>query len=107
VKGEALIRRPSHTISASIAQAFGNGGSVNLTVARVGERGDRDFTQYPTAPVTLPAYTRVDLAAVVPTGLRGLAAVLRIDNALDARYEDIIKFQAPGRAVFAGVRLER
>jgi vitamin B12 transporter len=107
VKGEALIRRPKHTLGVSATQLFGSTGSVRLVATRVGERGDRDFREFPTAPVTLAAYTRVDLSAAIPLGARGVSALIRADNLLDAKYSDVVGFPAAGIGLYAGVRLQR
>lgn len=106
VKGDRLIRRPPHTVTVSLARTFGDRGAIRLVAARIGERADRDFAQYPTAAVTLPAYTKVDLSVVIPAG-RGFAIQLRGDNLFDARYDDVVGFRAPGARVFAGVTYAR
>lgn len=105
-KGDRLIRRPPHTVSASLARTFGDGGVGRLVATRVGERADRDFTRYPVAPVTLPAYVKVDLSAVVPVG-RAFALQFRADNVTDARFENVTGFPAPGATLFAGVVYRR
>jgi vitamin B12 transporter len=103
VRGEPLIRRPRHTLGASLSRTFGDGGSVRVRALRVGERGDRDYARYPVAAVTLPAYVKVDVSAVVPTAARGVALTFRADNVFDARYEEITGFRAPGVTVLAGL----
>jgi vitamin B12 transporter len=107
VKGERLIRRPPHTVSVSLGRAYANGGSWRLVALRVGERDDRDFRTYPTAPTTLPAYVKVDASAVIPTRKAGVQLLLRADNAFGAQYEDVVGFPAPGATFFGGVRIER
>lgn len=106
VKGERLIRRPPHTITASLARTFG-GAAVRVVAARVGERDDRDFAQYPVAPVTLPAYVKVDLSATIPTGMPGFAFQFRGDNVLDAKYDDVFGYRAPGATAFVGLQYRR
>jgi vitamin B12 transporter len=107
VKGERLIRRPEHTMTGWVTQGFGDGGSIRIVANRVGERVDRDFREFPVEPVTLPAYTRIDASAVIPLGWRGVSALVRADNLLDAKYSDIVGFPAPGTSLFAGLRVER
>ena len=110
VVGQKLIRRPPNTLSASIAHTFGTGGAVQLSAARVGERDDRDFAVYPAAPITLPAFTKVDVSAVVPlwSGQKSpVALVGRVDNLFDAKYQEIARFGAPGRQSFLGIRIGR
>lgn len=108
VVGQKLIRRPPHALTFSAVRAIGAAGSVQLVALYTGKRDDRDFADYPATPVTLPAYTRVDLSGVVPfpaSIARGTALLVRVDNLLDARYDEIARFPAPGRAVFVGVRV--
>ena len=110
VVGQKLIRRPPNTLSASIAHTFGTGGAIQLSAARVGERDDRDFAVYPAAPITLPAFTKVDVSAVVPlwSGQKSpVALVGRVDNLFDAKYQEIARFGAPGRQSFLGIRIGR
>lgn len=109
VAGQRLIRRPPHSFTLSAAQSLGDGGGQLQVVARrVGERDDRDFTTFPAKPVKLPAYTRLDLSAVLPlsgSNASGLSLVARIDNLLGVEYEEIARFRAPGRMTFLGVRI--
>lgn len=106
VVGEKLIRRAPHTVSASVARLFGQGGSVSLVVNRIGDRDDRDFAVYPAKAIVLPSYTKVDLSTVVPVS-GGLSFVARADNLFGAKYTEIAHFTAPGTMLYAGVRLAR
>jgi outer membrane cobalamin receptor len=58
--------------------------------------------------VTLPAYTRVDLGVTGPLpavlGRTELAFFFRLENALDARYEEIANYPAARRALSVGFR---
>jgi vitamin B12 transporter len=106
--GETLLRRPGH--SAALAARYHlPGGALGLTMNRVGQRDDLDFgAGFPAPRVTLPAYTTVDLAAEHGLPADGMAAwdlILRVENLLDARYEPIRGFPAPGRLVSLGLRL--
>ncbi len=108
VKGEKLLRRPPHTITLNATQSFATGASISLTGIRVGARDDRDFAAYPVVALSLPAYTKLDISAVVPvTSVNGLAIVARVDNALGAKYEEVSRYRAPGTVAFVGVRFER
>ncbi len=65
---------------------------------------------FPATPVTLAAYTKVDVSAVFPLDTRrsgGLALVGRVDNLLNAKYEEIFGYPAPGQLVFVGLRYGR
>jgi vitamin B12 transporter len=110
VVGERLIRRAPNTVTASVARLFGAGGSVTLLATRTGERDDRDFAVYPAKAITLPAYTKVDLSTVIPVGRTTAGAfslVARADNLLGVTYTEIAHFTAPGRVLYAGLRVGR
>ncbi len=108
VVGERLIRRPPHALTLAAAYALGATAHVQLVASRTGARDDRDFTVSPVAAVRLRAYAKVDLSADVALPGRtahGVVLVARIDNVLDARYEEVARYPAPGRAVFVGIRI--
>jgi vitamin B12 transporter len=110
VAGQPLIRRPRNSGSLSFIQTLSGGGSLSLATTYVGERADRDFVPFPAAPVTLPAYTKVDFAVMLPVWAQGqndVALVGRVDNLFNAMYQEIDRFAAPGRLVFVGVRVGR
>ncbi|MEK0431744.1 MAG: hypothetical protein RL139_1548, partial [Gemmatimonadota bacterium] len=110
VTGGRLIRRPTHQGSLSLVRSVAATGSVALTATYVGTREDRDFAMWPAAPVVLPAVTTVDLGAELPlstaVGAR-TRLLLRADNLLDARYQQIQGFASPGRTWYVGLKLER
>ena len=107
VEGEPLLRRPANRVTATMAWAPGDGRSVRLEGAWVGERDDRDFTVSPPRRIALDDYVRLDLAARWPLleggdGRLSLAPTLRLDNLLDAGYQEVFNFPARGRTVFLG-----
>lgn len=109
VLGKRLLRRPSRTFSAGLAARPNSHVQVDLTALRIGARDDLDFSAFPATPVTLPAYTRLDVAVQVDAGpvhrsLDGLVFLFRADNLGGTRYEEIHGFPAPGRSIFAGLR---
>jgi vitamin B12 transporter len=108
MEGEPLVRRPAHS-GAVTARYQLTGGTLGLIVHRVGERDDMDFgAGYPAPRTRLPAYTTVDLSAeqrLTTTGGAAWDLVLRIQNALDARYEAVHGFPAPGRLIALGLRM--
>jgi vitamin B12 transporter len=106
VVGERLIRRPAHTVVLTAAHRFGGGADVQVVATRVGERDDRDYVPFPAKAISLPAYTKVDLSANVPVQGRW-SLLARADNLLDARYQEIARFQAPGAMLFVGLRYGR
>ena len=107
VEGEPLLRRPAHRITAAAAWTPGDGRTVRLEGAWVGERDDRDFTALPPRRIALDDYLRMDLSARWPLleggeGRSSLAATLRVDNLLDEDYQEVFNFPARGRSVFVG-----
>ena len=107
--GDPLIRRPIHSGNAVVTWSSGSVGSVSLSASYSGDRPDMDFTQFPSPVVTLPAYTRLDFSASreilrFAAGRSSLGLTLRVENALDRDYEDVLNFPAPGRTVLIGAR---
>lgn len=111
--GQPLVRRPRHAATVDVGwrrQRFG----VNAIVTRVGERDDIDFRQFPAARVRLAPYTKVDLASrviVLRAGSgeqrRELAATVRVENAGDARFQNVFGYATPRRIVYLGLRASR
>ena len=107
VNGEALLRRPAHSLSAGARVVLGSSATLDATIRRVGERSDRDFSAFPAEAVTLPAYSVVDLGASVPLftprgGRPGATLSLRLENLFDTDYEEVQGFPSPGRGVYVG-----
>jgi len=107
VEGERMIRRPPHAGSLMARMPI-TGGTVTGTLHVVGKRDDLDFASWPAARVTLPRHTTLDISLertipVIP--VEGTRFLLRVDNVLDASYEGIAGFPAPGRIVRLGVRV--
>jgi vitamin B12 transporter len=111
VEGEALLRRPTHSGTVRIGYWTESRGAVDLTAHLVGKRPDMDFTQFPSPTVTLPAYTRFDLGGMLDLGKVArpfgspLALTVRLENAFDRKYEDVLHFPAPGRTLLLGAKL--
>ncbi len=107
--GQPLIRRPATSWNAGLSAASPSLGSLDLRLRYVGRRDDRDFRAYPAVPVTLPAYTLVDLGGTYPVdrapGGRGTTLTLRIQNLTGVRYQSVFNFLAPGRMILLGLRL--
>ncbi|HKC02727.1 MAG TPA: TonB-dependent receptor [Sphingomicrobium sp.] len=97
-------RRPKH--SGSIA-ADGSVGrfSYGASLAYVGKHLDNRDT-FPFDRVTLESYWLADarLAYVIVPGVELFA---RGSNLLDQQYQDVFSYRTEGRAVYAGVRLNR
>ena len=114
VEGERLLRRPTSSLSATAMYRGWDRGVFSVVVNYVGDRDDRDFSPVfpdPPAPVVLPAYTTVDLAAqieLLPRGTEtGLMATLRLENVFDKEYVEVFGFPARGRTIFVGGRVSR
>ena len=110
VAGEPLLRRPKHTAGAAAFVRIAAAAGLELGLRHTGERSDRDFATFPAEPVTLPAYTVVDLAAefrmaAARAGRPGLTLTLRAENLTGAQYEEVWGFAAPGRGVYVGGRV--
>ena len=125
--GARLLRRPVRSLALGVGyRARGHG--VEMRARRVGSREDvyypPDFA--PARRVVLDSYTRVDLsgeARLIPLrALGGVAAMLRVENVLDARYSEAAGynydfsltddaslrqtgFRGAGRRLLAGVRV--
>lgn len=108
VQGEPLLRRPAHT-AAVTGQYRSRDGMLGFALNRVGEREDLDFgAGFPASRVTLPAHTTMDLSAEHRLPLAAGPAwhlLLRVENLLDAEYQAIRGFPAPGRLISIGMRL--
>jgi vitamin B12 transporter len=108
---QRLQRRPGHTATLQAALDLAGRGSVILAGRLTGDRGDLDFSSFPATTVTLPAYAVVDASAAYRItrprgGLPGLSLSGRVANLLDSRYQEVVGFPAPGRALFVAARLD-
>lgn len=109
-EGSPLLRRPRHRLSVAAGYATPR-WHLHATINRVGSRADLDFSDpddFDGRRTTLPAYATVDLAAgytLYRAGGRGsLDVVVRADNLLDERYEEVHDFPALRRAIHVGLR---
>ena len=99
--GEPLIRRPTHSATLGATAGLPGGGSAGLQMSYVGRREDIDFTA---GRVSLPPYGRVDLSAQYPLSrvVPGFTLDARVENALGARYDEVLGFPARGRTIVFG-----
>ncbi len=108
VQGQRLTRRAPNVWTLSAVQRYANGASMTLVETHVGERSDRDFVPYPAVVAMLPGYTKTDFSIVTPLPSHfagGMWLEGRIENVFDAKYQDVVRFPAPGRMVRIGVRV--
>lgn len=101
------VRRAKDIASANLTWApSGQPFSGTLTVRYNGKQNDLAFTDPSFTPVlaSLKAFTLVNLNG---TWKINEAAELfaRVENLFDRSYQEVFSFQAPGRAVYGGVRL--
>ncbi len=103
------VRRPRHAGRADLTYLFADGrGSVNLAAIYNGRMQDNafflapDFT-FTTSRVALDDYWLVNLAASYKLQ-KGVELFGRVENSLDAQYQEAFGFNTPGITAFAGVR---
>ena len=106
-----LQRRPSHTASLGLGYGVGARATASLVALFTGDRDDYDYSTFPAPRVTLPPHTRVDVSSTYELGRARstrptLELTARIENLLDARYEDVRNFPARGRTLLLGGRLD-
>lgn len=97
------VRRPKH--SGSLYGTWNSGPlAVGASVAYIGKRTDRDFDFFPAPLIRLDDYVLASgrLAYRVRPQLE---AFVRIENAFDADYRDVVGYNTLGRTLYAGVRL--
>ena len=106
--GDEPVRRPRKSGDFRLTFTADGGASAILTARHIGRRPDNDYRSFPSARVMLPGVTVADVAASVPLmrGRTPLALTLRIDNIFDKRYQEVFNFDAPGRRVLVGGRME-
>jgi outer membrane cobalamin receptor len=106
-KGEALVRRPATKWSGELTYRGNARASGSLRLSSVGARGDRDFHSFPSTPVTLAAYKRIDLGGEYRIGRLGAAETsvsARVENLLDETYQSVFNYLSPRRTIGVGVR---
>jgi len=101
---EPEIRRPDTTASLAVSWAPDGPWRLGASADYVGERLDTDFATFETAE--LDPYVLVG-AVVGYAFAEGWEATLRGENLLDEDYVDVIGFETPGAAVYAGLSWSR
>ncbi|MFQ5551809.1 MAG: TonB-dependent receptor domain-containing protein, partial [Gemmatimonadales bacterium] len=102
-QGERLLRRPEFAGALAFEYTVGV-VTVGERTSFVGDRIDRDFSTFPARRVTLDAYQLLDVyARVALTKPLPGSVLLRLDNALDKDYEQVLGFPARGRTLTVGV----
>jgi len=98
--GEPLVRRPRNSGSLSIA-VTPKRWSLVVGGRFVGERQDADFTFGITRN---PGYENIYASASYDLA-RHFTPILRIDNLLNERYQEVLGYQALSRSILGGVRI--
>jgi vitamin B12 transporter len=101
--GLALLRRPKHKASVTVAWNPYDPLVLSATVLHVGSwiDGNRSFT---IPRLTAPGYTVVNVAANYTVN-QHLKLFARADNLFDEKYQNPTGFERPGLGVYAGMRL--
>ena len=97
------VRRPRHSGNL-VATWTGGRLSASATAAYVGSRRDTNFDVFPAQLVRLQAYVLAS-ARLGYRLTRRVEAYARIENAFEARYQDVVGYATAGRTVYAGLRL--
>jgi vitamin B12 transporter len=99
------LRTPRNIASLTVNYLFlDNRAQLNLGVDYTGKQQDLDFATFPTSRVTLDGYTLVRLSGAYRVNQR-LQLFGRIENLLDADYQEVFGYNHLGRAFYAGLRL--
>lgn len=113
VAGEALLRRPAHTLALRAGGTVAERGRLHTRVAYVGSRADRTFDPTTFAPsrLELDGYVLWMVGAewtVVPEASRrpSVAVSVRVENLLDESYQEAFGYDAPGRQLYLGLSME-
>lgn len=102
------VRRPRHAGNALVGwRPAGGRFEFTANASYVGSRTDNFFdpVTFAAGTVQLADYWLVDLAASVRL-LPQLTAYGRVENLLDADYEDVFGFNTPGLGAYAGLRVD-
>ncbi|WP_020186325.1 TonB-dependent receptor [Methylopila sp. 73B] len=105
--GDTLVRRPRHIGSVNVNYVFLDGrANANLGVVYNGRQKDNRFDAetFERAPVSLKAYTLVNMAASYKV-TENAEVYGRIENLFDKQYEEVFTYNTPGRAAYGGVKV--
>jgi vitamin B12 transporter len=106
--GEQLLRRPKD--KESVNAIWTPLDKLNLSATLIHMSSWRDYSRvlldanYNSIPATGHAFTTINLAATYKYN-ETVDVFARIDNLLNARYENPVGFQRPGFAAYGGVRV--
>lgn len=95
-------RRPKHSGSIAVDGVRGR-LTYGAAIAYAGERSDTNFDVFPAAVVRLDPYWLAS-ARIAYRLTDQLEAHVRVANAFDDRYQDVVGYRSEGRSVYAGLR---
>ncbi len=101
VSGLALLRRPKHSLNASIDWDARDWLKLGASLQSISDSADVDFQTF--ARTRLDGYTLVTLRAVVPIS-GAIEFYGRVENLFDVRYETVSGYGTYGRNAHVGVR---
>jgi vitamin B12 transporter len=96
-------RRPKHSGSVAIDGARGR-LSYGAAVAYTGAHLDTDFEVFPAQRMRLSSYWLAN-ARIAYRLIDAVDLHLRVANAFDDRYQDVVGYRTEGRSIHAGIRL--
>lgn len=96
-------RRPRHSGSIALDGSAGR-LTYGAAIAYSGDRADTNFDVIPAHAVTLDAYWLASARIAYPLTDR-LEAHVRVANAFDDDYQDVVGYRTEGRSVHAGLRV--
>jgi vitamin B12 transporter len=99
--GLALLRRPKHSVNASIDWTAATWLKLGANVQTVSDSRDFDFQTFD--PTNLDGYTLATIRAAVPIG-EHFEFYGRIENLFDVKYETVSGYGTLGRNAHVGVR---
>lgn len=105
---EREVRRAEHIANVNLDYIFLDGrANLNLNVNYNGKQDDFLFAPpfFSRQTVNLDSFALLNIAGAYRVN-EWFSIYARVENLLDDDYEEILGFQAPGRAGYAGVRME-
>jgi vitamin B12 transporter len=99
--GLTLLRRPKHSINASIDWTLQEWLKLGASIQTVSDSRDFDFQTFD--PTNLDGYTLATIRAAVPIGDR-FEVYGRVENLFDVKYETVSGYGTLGRNAHVGVR---
>jgi vitamin B12 transporter len=98
-----LIRRAPHKFAIRASLGFGEFVSFSAGLSSVGIRDDLDFSGFPATRIHLESYLLLNLALAIKTG-DDTEFHIRIENALDEEYQEVLGYGVPGASAYLGFK---